>query len=812
MKPHSDPDHHHHHHHQHRRRHLHLNLSVPPRNPSLPPSFPTPTTTTTPTPSSLPTPSKRRHFSSRSSSSLSSLFLLLFSLRSLYSLLPFVRSAPSSFSLFPFSFLVTLLSFLFLIPLSPSLRPISRPHLLPLAFKSLLLSFVLLLRFHSLVYCRAGASILADLSGSLLARFVSTNSSIFKYKHLIGLISLTITLVFLSWSWDRVGCFPLSNNSLAAEGCVHLASMLMPFLSGFLGFFEQGTVNWAPLRQLGKRRVHVLSLGLTSAFLFIPALVSFLSSREGDLLSVSGLGWPLVNTVLFGVILSETYSSSEDKKLNSAKEYRKGILLTFLCTLVLELFYYPKLSLPGFLLCGFFLWISVLQLGPSPLNYAKLGNLDDSISLYSTIMGPIKHILSERKSRKIAAFLLINACYMVVEFVAGFMSNSLGLISDACHMLFDCAALAIGLYASYIARFPANSQFNYGRGRFEVLSGYVNAVFLVLVGALIVLESFERILDPMEISTGSLLAVSIGGLLVNVIGLVFFHEEHHHAHGGSSCSHGHQHHHHNHAHAHPHADDSHGGRADVVPNHNENHHECSIGHTHSHSHTHLHSCSSDQGVEKVCTGHHMHGSSDEHLHLHSHSHSHEHVNDHHEHDTLSCSKHKHDSIHDHSPGKHDGHVSKQHHRHVDHNMEGIFLHVLADTMGSVGVVISTLLIKYKGWLVADPICSVFISIMIISSVLPLLRNSAEILLQRVPRNHGKELKRALDDALHVKGVCGVHNMHVWSFTNTDIVGTFHLCVSEEKDKVSVLEHASEIFRDAGLKDLTIQIESVGRQS
>jgi solute carrier family 30 (zinc transporter), member 5/7 len=70
-------------------------------------------------------------------------------------------------------------------------------------------------------------------------------------------------------------------------------------------------------------------------------------------------------------------------------------------------------------------------------------------------------------------------------------------------------------------------------------------------------------------------------------------------------------------------------------------------------------------------------------------------------------------------------------------MEGIFLHVLAGTMGSVGVVISTLLIKYKGWIVVEPICSVFILIMIVSYVLPLLRNSAEILLQRIPRNHEK---------------------------------------------------------------------------
>jgi solute carrier family 30 (zinc transporter), member 5/7 len=131
--------------------------------------------------------------------------------------------------------------------------------------------------------------------------------------------------------------------------------MLMPFLSGFLGFFEQNTSNWAQLRQLGKRRVCVLSLGLTTAFPFIPALVIFFSSREDDLLSVSGHGWPLTNTVFFGVILGETHSS-EEKKANDAQEFRNGILLNFLCTLVLELFYYPKLSLAGFLLCGFFLW------------------------------------------------------------------------------------------------------------------------------------------------------------------------------------------------------------------------------------------------------------------------------------------------------------------------------------------------------------------------------------------------------------------------------------------------------------------------
>nr|CAD1826596.1 unnamed protein product [Ananas comosus var. bracteatus] len=141
-------------------------------------------------------------------------------------------------------------------------------------------------------------------------------------------------------------------------------------------------------------------------------------------------------------------------------------------------------------------------------------------------------------------------------------------------------------------------------------------------------------------------------------------------------------------------------------------------------------------------------------------------------------------------------------------MQGIFLHVLADTMGSVGVVISTLLIKYKGWFIADPVCSVFISVMIVASVLSLLRNSAEILLQRVPRAHEEDLKVALDNIRGIEGVCGITNMHVWNFTNTDIVGTFHLHVSAEADKASAHKRASELLHEAGIKDLTIQVEHV----
>nr|XP_023887518.1 zinc transporter 5 isoform X2 [Quercus suber] len=847
--------------------------------------------------SSSSTPSKHRlsslpSFTSNSKpttkSSLSFLFLLLlFSLRSLYSLLPFLRSSPPSFSLFPFCFLVSLLSFLLtlsfsLLPSSPSslknpfhpkpqnqiflsLSSISHSQLRALFFKSILLAVVFLLRFQALRYCGTAALILAELSGNVTARFAFESRDqnfgggfgqnwISKVR---GFLALFFGLFLLAVSWDRIECFPLSAYSVEKFGvsvfprdnCVRFWPMLLPFVSGFLGCYDRVSMNSGKIRQLGQKRVRLISLFFTTIVLFVPAVISVVVfEAEGDSVSFGNLIWPLANTVVFGVLLSENYS---DEKLASSKDFRREFLVTFLCTLVLELFYFAELSLWGLLLCGLLLYVAVRELDPVYLNYLELG-MESPESFSTSIMKPIRHILSERKSRKIALFLLINTGYMVVEFVAGFMSNSLGLISDACHMLFDCAALAIGLYASYISRLPANNQYNYGRGRFEVLSGYVNAVFLVLVGALIVLESFERILDPQEISTNSLLTVSIGGLVVNVVGLIFFHEEHHHAHGGCSQSHPHSH---SHSHTHHHDQHSH----DHTGHHHEdhgNHHECiTVSHEclekscsdHGDHHEH-HSCNTHGGADSckdhISGGHDRHHDyahhHDHHDHAHQHDHHHhDHQHDHHHHDHQH---HHHQADDDHVPDVHhrhhhsDGHnvadshgqgagsqalanstklssgrdqPQKLHHHHIDHNMEGIFLHVLADTMGSVGVVISTLLIKYKGWLVADPACSIFISVLIVASVIPLLRNSAEVLLQRVPRMHEQELKEALNDVMKIRGICGIQNFHVWSFTNTDVVGTLNLHISAETDKASTKAHVSRILNDAGIKDLTLQVECVG---
>ncbi len=77
------------------------------------------------------------------------------------------------------------------------------------------------------------------------------------------------------------------------------------------------------------------------------------------------------------------------------------------------------------------------------------------------------------------------------------------------------------------------------------------------------------------------------------------------------------------------------------------------------------------------------------------------------------------------------------------NMKGVYLHVLADTMGSVGVIISSLLIQHFGWYIADPLCSICIAIMIFLSVIPLLKHSSSLLLLRTPSNKEAQFKSLL---------------------------------------------------------------------
>lgn len=112
--------------------------------------------------------------------------------------------------------------------------------------------------------------------------------------------------------------------------------------------------------------------------------------------------------------------------------------------------------------------------------------------------------------------LLITAGYLLVEVVGGLLTGSLALLADAGHMLTDVAALALALFAFWLARRPSSPRRTYGWYRAEVLAALANGVLLVLITLAVVWEALQRLAAPPEVAALPMLAVAGLGLLANL--------------------------------------------------------------------------------------------------------------------------------------------------------------------------------------------------------------------------------------------------------------------------------------------------------
>ena len=139
------------------------------------------------------------------------------------------------------------------------------------------------------------------------------------------------------------------------------------------------------------------------------------------------------------------------------------------------------------------------------------------------------------------------------------------------------------------------------------------------------------------------------------------------------------------------------------------------------------------------------------------------------------------SFHDLGGGSHShsGGGSHSHsHGEGDENMRGVYLHVLADALGSIGVIVSSLLIHFKGWYVADPICSFFISALIFLSVLPLLKSTANSLMLKTPKDSLKPFDNCLHQIKNQNGVVSIPRSHIWRCSKNLLVCSVHICVQD----------------------------------
>ena len=113
--------------------------------------------------------------------------------------------------------------------------------------------------------------------------------------------------------------------------------------------------------------------------------------------------------------------------------------------------------------------------------------------------------------------LTLTAVFCVVEFVGGWLANSLALISDAAHMLTDVAALGLGLFALWVANRPPSANKTFGYHRAEILAALANGVALCLIVVLIVREALERLRAEQPVATTPMLIIASLGLAVNVV-------------------------------------------------------------------------------------------------------------------------------------------------------------------------------------------------------------------------------------------------------------------------------------------------------
>uniref|UniRef100_A0A0V0JCF4 Proton-coupled zinc antiporter SLC30A5 n=3 Tax=Schistocephalus solidus TaxID=70667 RepID=A0A0V0JCF4_SCHSO len=558
----------------------------------------------------------------------------------------------------------------------------------------------------------------ADIGGAKRLHALSTCAS----------VSPLIILIFFGWIYGTVFIHNTSPDLVASPE--EMPWLYYPFLVAFIGFAMSAEFYCQQFiaKKIGPHKVSKMAYQIVVfTALFISLCLTRTSTLETDL-NVGHINGAMpghstrpshyISTgVIFGM-LSMIYASSllNQPTVNAHERLFSRHFVGFSAT-----------GLP------------LYTTQPSSSSYTR-----DSVNgLHRHAFAILKQVVADRASFRIFIFLCLNLSFTFVELFYGVWTNSLGLISDGFHMLFDCAALVMGLYASVVGRWKPDRIFSFGFHRAEILSGFVNSLALLIIAGSIAINALLRIQQPPDINTDRLMAVSVGGLLVNLVGI--FALGHAHSHGGGG-SHGH----------------SHGGGT-----HSHSH---GLGHNHSHSALHGPSHDSDHCATVVKIPHTSANGG-----LHS------------QHDNEAC-----EIAEDAS---------------TDSNLRGVYLHVLADTLGSVGVIISSYFVANYGWNIADPICSLFISGAILYSALPLVVETIYVLALRAPNSfHPANPDRVIQKVLGLDSVLEVINPCIWKSTEDTVCCSLRVRLADEASEQLVLAQIKEALRHARISHLTVQLE------
>lgn len=277
----------------------------------------------------------------------------------------------------------------------------------------------------------------------------------------------------------------------------------------------------------------------------------------------------------------------------------------------------------------------------------------------------------ERLSTIYIIAVALNLLFVIVEAVAGFIGNSIGLLSDAGHNLSDVFSLLLAMVALKLASSHATKRFTYGRRKASVLISLLNAIILLVAVGAIIVESVEKFFHPTEVSGTLIIWTATVGIVIN--GLTAW--------------------------------------------------------------------------------------------------------------ALSR--------------------QQQH----DINTRGAFLHMLADTLVSVGVVLSGVIIHYTGWTVVDPIVGLVIAAVILVGTWSLLAESLRMSTDAVPE--GFDVDEITQKIESQEGVLEVHHVHIWAISTTETALTCHIVIPEAAMLEEVTHRVKHELEHLGIRHSTLELETRG---
>jgi len=146
------------------------------------------------------------------------------------------------------------------------------------------------------------------------------------------------------------------------------------------------------------------------------------------------------------------------------------------------------------------------------------------------------------------------------------------------------------------------------------------------------------------------------------------------------------------------------------------------------------------------------------------------------------------------------------HSHKDLNIKSAWLHVLGDTLSSVGVIISGIIIFYTGWSYADPLASVLIGFIILFGGIRVVKEALRIFLEMTPS--GYNVEEIVKKIAETPGVMGIHNVHLWSPSHNNVAFSAHIWVKDQKlsEVAGLRQKIEERLMSLNIRHVMLQFE------